>query len=107
MKYCIDFYGDKTIDLLDIADEINIDLSKIKDLTDLAEFCELHKNQGINLYLTDYEEVLFNFALDFQKEQKDKYNIKIKLPYFDENKYQEIIEKYPESKFFYATGVFD
>ena len=107
MKYCIDFYGDTTINLLNIADEINIELSKIKDLIDLAEFCELHKNQGINLYLTDYEEKLFNFAFDFQKEQEDKYNIKIKLPYYDEDKYQKIIEKYPESKFFYATGVFD
>lgn len=107
MKYCIDFYGDKTVELLNIADEINIDLSKIRDLTDLSEFCELHKNQGINLYLVDYEEKLFNFAFDFQKEQKDKYNIKIKLPYYDEDKYQEIIKKYPESKFFYATGVFD
>lgn len=52
MKYCIDFYGKQT-DLLNLVDEINIDLLKIKDLGDLEEFCEQHKNQRINLCIND------------------------------------------------------
>lgn len=112
MKYCIDFYGDRTLDLLDIADEINIELSKIKDLIDLPEFCELHKNQRINLCIKDYEDAINNrllyFAFNFQQEQKNKYNIVIRLPYYDqEGIFQELIEKYPDSRFYFQTGCVD
>lgn len=82
MKYCIDFYGEQ-IDLLNQADEINIDISKIKELNDLEKFCELHKNQRINLCINDYEDAINNkyldYIFDFQQEHQE-YSIYIRLP---------------------------
>lgn len=110
MKYCIDFYGDLNLDLLNIADEITIDLSKIKDLRDLAEFCKNHQYQRINLKVNDYGEGLdnkfFNFAFDFQEEQKDKYNIVVKLPYYNKI-LKEKIESNPNIKFYFTFPSFD
>lgn len=111
MKYCIDFYGDRNLDILDEVDEINIDISKIKDLNDLGEFCELHKNQRINLCIEDYdiaiEKNLFYFAFDFQQEKRGIYNIVIRLPYLNKIKYNELIEKYPMMRIFFRYGVND
>lgn len=109
MKFSFDFYGDRTVDLLNTADEINILLEKIKDLNDLAEFCELHKNQRINLVIgNQYENIeeesnrLFHFAFDFQQEKKGIYNIVIRLPYFNRELVDAEIEKYPDAKFYFS-----
>ena len=109
MKFSFDFYGDRTVDLLNTADEINILLEKIKDLNDLAEFCELHKNQRINLVIgNQYENTeeesnrLFHFAFDFQQEKKGIYNIVVKLPYFNRELVDAEIEKYPDAKFYFS-----
>lgn len=83
MKYCIDFYG-KDIDILKEVDEINIDISRIKDLqNDLQDFCELHKEQRINLCINNYEDAINNktfvFCFKFQQDNP-QYNIYIRLP---------------------------
>lgn len=108
MKYCLDFYG-KQVDLLNKIEEINIDLSRIKDLNDLEEFCELYKNQRINLCINDYEDAInnsyFAYAIDFQKIHKS-YNTYIRLPgqgdWSDKMK-----EDNPNIKFYFNTKITD
>lgn len=107
MKFCIDFYGDNTLDLLQTADEINIILSKIKDLDNLGEFCEIHKGQRINLVIVEnYGEEennqLFDFAFDFQNEKKGIYNVVIGLPFYKKEIINAKLEKYPDAKFFFT-----
>ena len=108
MNFCIDFYGDRTMELLKTADEINILLEKIKDLTDLPEFCEIHKNQRINLCINDYDEdginQLLYFAFDFQQEKKGIYDIVVRLPYFEKETFEKIKEKYSEARFYFQIG---
>ena len=108
MNFCIDFYGDRTMELLKTADEINILLEKIKDLTDLPEFCEIHKNQRINLCVNDYDEdginQLLYFAFDFQQEKKGIYDIVVRLPYFEKKIFEKIKEKYSEARFYFQIG---
>ena len=82
MRYCINFYGEQ-IDLLNEVDEINIDISKLKEIKDLEEFCELHKNQRINLCINNYEDAINKQYLEyvFEVQKKlDKYDIAIRLP---------------------------
>lgn len=109
MKYCIDFYG-KQIDLLNKVDEINIDLSHIKNLIELKEFCELHKNQRINLCINDFEDAINNnyltYTLNFQKENPT-YNAVVRLPGYD-NQWAEAIKKdYPDAKIYFKTYIID
>ena len=105
MKYCIDFYGQE-IDFLNKADEINIELSKIKDLEDLEEFCNRHKKQRINLCIDNYEEAMNNnnlyLAFDFQEKYTD-FSIYIRLPQYNETYVESLKKKYPKSKIFYNT----
>lgn len=81
MKYCIDFQG-KQLDIFDEVDEINIDILKT-NLEDLKEYCELHKDQRINLCINNYDDAIDNkkffVPFDFQKDNSS-YNVKIRLP---------------------------
>ena len=107
MKYCINFYGEN-IDLLDKADEINIDISKLKDIMQIAEFCELHKNQRINLCINDFEDAINKHYLyeifDIQK-QLSSFNIVIRLPYYHTGYLEEINKKYPNRKIFFDKHI--
>lgn len=109
MKYCINFYG-KHIDLLNTIDEINLNLSKIRKLEDLEEFCKNHSHQRINLCINDYEDAINNtyltFAFDFQKQFK-QYDIAIRLPGWDQNFCPTLKEKYPSSKMFFNIHIID
>lgn len=103
MKYCITWYGDNNSKMLEKAEEINIDLSKVKDLTDLPEFCEQHPNQRINLCIDDFEDGMnegyFKIALDYQKDNPDK-NIYVRLPWYNEAMNAVLLD-YPDSKHFF------
>jgi len=107
MKYCINFYG-KQIDLLDTIDEININVSKIQDLNELKDFCELHKNQRINLCINDWQEGLnnkfFDLCFTFQ-ENNPAYNIAIRLPNWDKGLCLALKEKYPQAKVYFGTMI--
>lgn len=108
MKYCIDFYGQQ-LDLLNQVEEININLLNIKNLNDLEEFCELHKNQRINLCIDDYEEAInksiLTYAIDFQK-QHQIYNIYIRLPGYSDWS-DEIKKDNINCKFYFNTKIVD
>ena len=96
MKYCINYYGEQ-IELLNTIDEINIDLSHVNNLErDLLDFCELHKEQRINLIVNDYNEAIdkkwIPYIFDFQQELFE-YNIYIRLPYIDDTYYLALKEK--------------
>ena len=106
MKYCINYYGQEN-DLLDKADEINIELNHIKNLErDLMDFCELHKNQRINICISNYELAIdkkwIPYVFDFQKKYIE-YNLFIRLPNIDEQYYPALKEKYPNMKFYFNT----
>lgn len=103
MKYCIRFYG-KQNKIFDEVDEIIIDISKIKNLDDLNEFCELHKQQRIILKIPNCENFdLITYAYNFQKKYQE-YNISIQ--WFEYTKwYNEYKEKFPNSKVFFSTPV--
>ena len=109
MKYCINFYG-KQINLLDEVDEINIDLSKIKDLNDLNDFCKIHKNQKINLCINDLEDAInreyFSFTFNFQKKYPE-YNTSIRLSNWDDGICKKIKNEYPNAKIFFNTHIVD
>ena len=103
MKYCFNYYG-KDIELLNSIDEINVELSHIKNLErDLKEFCDLHKNQRINLIIDDYEIALnkkqIPYVFDFQQQNKE-YNLYIRLPGIDKEYYPMLKDKYKDMKFF-------
>lgn len=104
MKYCIDWYG-KDNDLLKSIDEINIDISKVRDLDDLKAFCEKHNTQNINLCLNNYQEAidkkLITFILNFIKKYNKDFKLKIRLPYYEKEIIDGIKKDYPECKFFF------
>ena len=104
MKYCIDFQG-KQLDIFDEVDEINIDVLKT-NLTDLKEYCELHKNQRINLCINDYDKAIDDkklfMSFDFQKDNPS-YNVKIRLPEWNEEYFKELKKQYPESLVYFKT----
>ena len=106
MKYCIDFYGEYDLPILDTIDEINIDISKLAHIEDLAEFCDIHEKQRINLCIEAYDKNpdLIYYAFDFQRDHQE-YNVGIRLPYYDEKIFAELGAKYPSMKVFFKTGV--
>ena len=110
MKYCISFYGEN-IDLLKEVDEINVETSRIKDLKgQLEEFCELYKEQRINLCIPNFDEAIddgtFIYCLDFHKKY-NQYNIVIRLPYYNKEWCDKIKEDYPEAKIYFAEQIYD
>lgn len=108
MKYCIDFYGEYNLPLLESIDEININISKLAHPEDLVEFCDIHNKQRINLCIEDYTDKpdLVYFAFDFQRDHQE-FNVGIRLPYYEERIYEELKKTYPEMKIFFKTGVND
>lgn len=106
MKYCADFYG-KEVEFLNEVDEINLNLSKIKDLADLDQFCKNHINQRINLCINDLEDAInkkyFIYAFDFQKHYP-QYNVIIRLPHYD-NWSDKIKNDYPNAKFYFNVPI--
>lgn len=102
MKYCLDFQG-KQLSMFDNCREINIDVLKTK-LDNLKEYCDNHVGQRINLCINDYNEAIdknkIYTALDFQKEHPE-YQIKIRLPKWDELYYKDIKAAYPESSLYF------
>ena len=107
MKYCFNWYGNNQDECLNIADEINIKLEKVKDLNDIKEFCDMHTNQRINLCIDDFEaginDKLFETALTIQQEL-NTYNIIVRFPYYN-NLIKEILSKYKNPKFFFNTHI--
>lgn len=107
MKFCFNWYGDNNDECLKVADEINIDLSKVKDLNDIKEFCEIHKNQRINLCINDFEagvnDKLFETALSIQQEL-DIYNIIVRFPHYNKL-IKDLLDKYNNPKFFFNTHI--
>lgn len=103
MKYCMTYYGEE-IPLSKEVDEINIELARVKHLErDLLDFCEIHKNQRINLIIDDYNTAIdkewIPYIFDFQQEHKE-YNIFIRLPYIDDKIYSALKKKYTDMKFY-------
>lgn len=109
MKYCLDYYG-QHLELFHQVDEINIDLSHIKDLKELEFFCEKYKQQRINLCINDYEDAVNNnslyFAFDFQQKFQTSYYIVIRLPQIT-TVCKDIKEKYPNAKLFFKVHIVD
>jgi len=109
MKYCLDWRGHND-DLLQQADEINVDLTKARDLNkeNLLLFCEQYKDKRINLCIDDFEtginEGYISLALETIKESP--YNIAIRLPGLNDlcNK---IKEEHPECKIFFNDYITD
>lgn len=108
MKYCFNWYGNSHDECLNFADEVNIDLSKIKDLNDIQEYCKQHINQRINLCIDwDYYNQEINQlipALEIQQELKD-YNIVIRFPVYNEQ-LKEVLKNYSNAKFFFETHIY-
>lgn len=108
MKYCIDFQG-KQLDIFDEVDEINIDILKT-NLEDLKEYCELHKDQRINLCINNYDDAIDNkkffVPFDFQKDNPS-YNVKIRLPEWDEAYFKDVKKMYPECKIYFNLYIND
>ena len=108
MKYCIDFYGEYDLPILNEVAEININISKLAHKEDLVEFCKIHNKQKINLCIEAYDENpdLIYFAFDFQKEHNE-FNIGIRLPFYEERVYNDLKKLYPDMKIFFKSGVND
>ena len=105
MKYCIDFNKDTQI--LDKVEEINIFLDRIESLDALSQFNEEHKNQRINVCITDLEKALtdnqIKTLLDYQEKNP---NIYLRLPGKNEE-LDMLLAEYPNSKFYFDIKVND
>lgn len=105
MKYCIDFNKDTQI--LDKVDEINIFLDRIESLEALSQFSEEHKNQRINVCITDLEKALIDnqikALLDYQENNS---NIYLRFPGKSEE-LDMLLAEYPNSKFYFDIKVND
>ena len=105
MKYCIDFNKDTQI--LDKVEEINIFLDRIESLDALSQFNEEHKNQRINVCITDLEKALVDnqikTLLDYQEKNP---NIYLRLPGKNEE-LDMLLAEYPNSKFYFDIKIND
>lgn len=106
MKYCIDFQG-KDLDYFEEVNEINIDVLKTK-LDDLKEYCELHKDQRINLCINNLDDAINEkkvfICFDFQKDNPE-YNVKIRLSKWDTTYVAEFKKMYPECKIYFNVYI--
>lgn len=108
MKYCLDFQG-KQLSAFDDCREINIDVLKT-NLDNLSEYYDNHVGQRVNLCVNDYNEAIDKNKiypiLEFQ-DKHPEYNIKIRLPQWDEEYYKEIRNVYPAAKIYFNIYIRD